>query len=387
MTPAWLVRWFTPAPDSGVAEDIRRGKSPWADSIHLLWSAWVFVTPLFDGGLKGYTRIWWLCTLASYPLFLLLFIGIQRAPRRHTPYYPWGMALLCFALLRWYPSGLNYFIYACVMMCLCRTGWRAQVIQFLALSLILVGLGWWAGYPRVLLVITVLSALEISVIVGVERIYKEKDTALRLSQEEVRRLATQAERERIGRDLHDLLGHTLSLVTLKSELARKLALADPARAQQEMAEVERVSRHALAEVRAAVTGMRRGDLVAELASARLMLEASDIALDATLPATLELPAEVEAPLALVLREAVTNIHRHARASSAQVRLHIEKGRLDMQISDNGCGGLAAHGNGISGMRERVRALGGTLAIDSPAQRGTTLAVALPLRAPVRGGAA
>src|SRR5690242_4203622 len=87
-----------------------------------------------------------------------------------------------------------------------------------------------------------------------------KDAELRLSQSEVRRLAILAERERIGRDLHDLLGHTLSLVALKSELGKRLALAEPTRAQREMAEVERVARHALTEVRAAVTGMRRGDL-------------------------------------------------------------------------------------------------------------------------------
>lgn len=387
MKPAWLVRWLTPAPDSGVAEDIRRGKSPWADSIHLLWSAWIFTTPLFDGGLKGYTRTWWLCTLLSYPLFLLLFARIQLAPRRQTHYYPWAMALLCFVLLPWYPSGLSYFVYACVLVCHCRARWRVQWAQLVTLNVIFVLLSWRVGYPVVLQVSVVVSVVVISVIVAVERIYQDKDAALRLSQDEVRRLATQAERERIGRDLHDLLGHTLSLVTLKSELARKLALADPARAQQEMAEVERVSRHALAEVRAAVTGMRRSDLAAELASARLMLEASDIVLEASLPESLALPAEVEAPLALVLREAVTNIHRHARATTALVAITREAEQWQMRIQDNGRGGLVAHGNGLHGMRERVQALGGTLAIDSPAQRGTTLTVALPLCARLREGIA
>jgi two-component system sensor histidine kinase DesK len=207
-----------------------------------------------------------------------------------------------------------------------------------------------------------------------------KAAQLRLTQDEVRRLAVLAERERIGRDLHDLLGHTLSLVTLKSELARRLALADPPRAQREMEEVERVSRHALAEVRAAVTGMRRSDLAAELVSARLMLEASGLAFEADVPAELSLPPEIEAPVALVLREAVTNIHRHARATTARVAISCDGERFHMRIGDNGRGGLAAHGNGISGMRERVRALGGTLAIDSPARRGTTLDIAVPLRA-------
>ena len=73
MIPAPVAYWLAPAPDSGVADDIRRGKSPWADSIHLLWSLWIFVTPLFDHGIAGYTRTWLLFTLVSYPLFLLLF--------------------------------------------------------------------------------------------------------------------------------------------------------------------------------------------------------------------------------------------------------------------------------------------------------------------------
>jgi len=380
MIPAFLSRWFTPAPDSGVADDIRRGKSPWADSVHLLWSVWIFVTPLFDHGIAGYTRTWLLFTLASYPLFLLLFAKIQLAPQRTAYLYAWAIAVLCFALLPWYPSGLSYFVYGCVMLNHCRMRLRTQLVQLLLLNVMLVALAWRIGYPASILVIMPASVIVISVIMLVERINKEKDAALRLSQDEVRRLTTQAERERIGRDLHDLLGHTLSLVTLKSELARKLALADPPRAQREMDEVERVSRHALAEVRAAVTGMRRSDLAAELISARLMLEASNIAFDAEAPAALGLPAETEASLALVLREAVTNIHRHARATTACVVFSRDTESFHMRISDNGRGGLAAHGNGISGMRERVHALGGSLAIDSPARRGTTLGVDVPLRA-------
>jgi two-component system sensor histidine kinase DesK len=109
-----------------------------------------------------------------------------------------------------------------------------------------------------------------------------------------------------------------------------------------------------------------------------MLEASGVALDGELPERVELPEHVEAPLALVLREAVTNIHRHARASRARVVISIGEHGIDMQIGDNGRGGLAAHGNGVSGMRERVRALGGTLSIDSPLRRGTVLSLHVPL---------
>lgn len=388
MMPTFLARWFTPAPDSGVVDDLRRGKSPWADCVHLLWSVWIFITPLFERGTNGgYTRTWLLLTFTSYPVFLLLFARIQLAPRRTAYRYAWAMAALSFGLLHWYTSSLTYFVYACVMVNFSAQPLRTRLLQLALLNALLLALATWAGYPVAILLIMLFMVLVISAITLVERVYQEKDAALRLSQDEVRRLAVLAERERIGRDLHDLLGHTLSLVTLKSELARKLALADPPRAQREMEEVERVSRHALAEVRAAVTGMRRSDLTAELVSARLMLEASNIAFEAGAPALSGLPSEVEAPLALVLREAVTNIHRHAHASVARVSFSCGSERFHMRISDDGRGGLAAHGNGISGMRERVRALGGTLAIDSPARRGTTLDIDVPLRTASKAAAA
>jgi two-component system sensor histidine kinase DesK len=214
--------------------------------------------------------------------------------------------------------------------------------------------------------------------VNAERMSEEKEIELRLSHEEVRRLAATAERERIGRDLHDLLGHTLSLITLKLELSRKLFDRDSEAARREMEEAERVARHALAEVRAAVTGIRATDLAAELASARLLLESSDVALEyGNLPATL--PADLERSLALVLREAVTNIARHARASRASVTIEVAGDMLQLRVEDNGRGGIGVHGNGLCGMQERVRALGGQLQVDSPLGQGTRLCISVPLR--------
>ena len=171
---------------------------------------------------------------------------------------------------------------------------------------------------------------------------------LGLSQEEVRRLAATAERERIGRDLHDLLGHTLSLITLKLELSRKLFDRDAQAARREVEEAERVARHALSEVRNAVSGIRATDLAAELASARLLLESSGVHLDYELP-QMDLPPEIEHSLSLVLREAVTNIARHAGASTAKIELQRDPACLRMRISDDGRGGVEKHGNGLSGI--------------------------------------
>jgi len=196
----------------------------------------------------------------------------------------------------------------------------------------------------------------------------------------VRRLAALAERERIGRDLHDLLGHTLSLVALKSELAGKLFERDPAAARREIDDVTRVARDALTQVRRAVSGIRAAGLAAELASARLLLESDGIAFKYEF-GDVALPVEVETACALVVREAITNIQRHARAATAEVKLESDNGQAILSISDDGRGNAIVPGNGLSGMRERVEALAGSLRIDSKPGAGTRIEVRLPLPSP------
>lgn len=209
---------------------------------------------------------------------------------------------------------------------------------------------------------------------------QRKQVALRLSHEEVRRLAALAERERIGRDLHDLLGHTLSLITLKSELANRLWERDPQAARQEVRDVERVARDALAQVRRAVTGIRAAGLAAEMASAKLLLETGGVAFQYELGRTPP-PPEIETCLALAVREAVTNVHRHARATRASVRLLQHEDDLVLEVVDNGCGGDIVPGNGLAGMRERLHGLGGELRVDAVRGQGTRLTMRLPRAAP------
>ena len=372
-----LRSWFAPAPDSRLADAMRRGKSPRAEFIHLLWSAWVFITPAFG---MGYDLRWLLLTIASFPLFLFLYTKTLVVPGRRASWYPLAMVALCMALLPWYPSGLSYFVFGCVMLAPARSR-RFGLLHYLAGVLVLgaavVAEALWIGYPWQSVVWLPPMTMVIAVIVGVEQRERENEAALRLSHDEVRRLAATAERERIGRDLHDLLGHTLSLITLKLELSRKLIDRDAAAARTEIAEAEKVARHALAEVRAAVTGFRAADLAAELASARLLLESSAVALDYDAPPALS--PEIERPLALVLREAATNIARHARASRAEVRFVREDALLRMRIADDGRGASAGEGNGVVGMRERMHALGGSFEFAS-SKTGTAVEVAVPLPA-------
>ena len=194
---------------------------------------------------------------------------------------------------------------------------------------------------------------------------------------EIERLSQEAERERIARDLHDLLGHTLTVITMKLDLARRLLSRDLDRARDEIVEAEQTARNALAEVREAVSGYRGEGLDAEISRARRSLLSADVKLTMTL-APLPLSSSQVNVLCLALREAVTNIVRHAHASVCHVEL-LEKDRtIHFTIEDNGLGGQIREGNGLRGMRERLQSMAGALKLTSLSHGGTNLEITLPL---------
>ncbi|HEV2271336.1 MAG TPA: sensor histidine kinase [Steroidobacteraceae bacterium] len=203
---------------------------------------------------------------------------------------------------------------------------------------------------------------------------------LGLAQDQIEHLAKVAERERIARDLHDVLGHTLSVVVLKSELAGKLMGSDLERARREIGEVEQIGRQALAEVREAIRGYRADGLFAEIARARRTLDAAGVSLDCHTDGVRLEPAQ-ESVLSLVLREAVTNILRHAGATSCRLEVAADDRGTVLRVEDNGRGAIQREGNGIRGMRERVEALGGRLEIES--RQGTRLTAEIPRAAVAR----
>jgi two-component system sensor histidine kinase DesK len=203
---------------------------------------------------------------------------------------------------------------------------------------------------------------------------------LATSREEVRRLATAAERERIARDLHDVLGHTLTVVAVKADLAGKLLDRDVAAARREVDDIRDTARSALADLRAAVTGMRSTTLAAELAGARAALSSAGLQHDVRVSAG-ALPPPVENALAYVLREAVTNVVRHADASRVTIDLARDGAEARLEVRDDGRGSPSAEGNGIAGMRLRLAPLGGRLEIDGRA------GVRVVARVPVGGAAA
>jgi two-component system, NarL family, sensor histidine kinase DesK len=200
------------------------------------------------------------------------------------------------------------------------------------------------------------------------------------AREELARSAVAEERLRFARDLHDLLGHSLSLIALKSELAGRLAERDPARARQEMADVEAAARRALAEVRDAVSGYRQVSLAQALAEARSALAAAGVTLRAPAPGD-PLPGAVDAVLGWVVREATTNVLRHSGARAVAVDLVATEDGVTLTVTDDGRGGSGSRGAGLSGLAERVEALGGRLEAGAADGRGFRLAAVVPTRVP------
>jgi two-component system sensor histidine kinase DesK len=204
------------------------------------------------------------------------------------------------------------------------------------------------------------------------------------ARDELARNAVAEERLRFARDLHDLLGHSLSMIALKSELAGRLAERDPVRAREEMADVETAARRALLEVRDAVSGYRQVSLAQALAEARSALSAAGITLRAprTPPA---LSCTADAVLGWVVREATTNVLRHSAARTVTVELPAADDGVELTVTDDGRGpgATAARGAGLSGLAERVQALGGRLDSGAAPGRGFRLRTWLPAAQPAQ----
>jgi two-component system sensor histidine kinase DesK len=207
---------------------------------------------------------------------------------------------------------------------------------------------------------------------------------LRAAREEITRLAVSEERLRFARDLHDLLGHSLSLIALKSELAGRLLPAAPEKAATEVNDIEGVARQALREVREAVAGYRQPTLDEELRGAREMLEAAGIACRIENKVGM-LPNAADAVLAWAVREGATNVIRHSRARNCEILLSRDEEGIHAEITDDGRGSREnegeATGSGLSGLAERVAAGGGDLETHSLPKGGFRLRISLPASRP------
>jgi two-component system, NarL family, sensor histidine kinase DesK len=300
-------------------------KAVWGDDKHRFW--------LLYGTLVGLTVAE--LVIAHQSAFVMCIyiaiIGIARGAR-------WGLvaAVALTAAASFLPPAIG--------------SWHADFDVSIAASLVLTSLAMWAFF-------------------GIIR----SNHALDEARAQVATLAAEGERNRIARDLHDLLGHSLTTITVKAGLAKRLADHDPARAAVEIGEVEELARRALTDVRAAVSNYRNVTLTTELATAQEVLRATGIHARVLSPTDV-VDTDLQELFGWVVREGITNVVRHSQGTTCTVTL----GARSIEITDDGPGRLiAGSGNGISGLRERVGAVGGSVDAGPVRGGGWRLAVVVP----------
>ena len=348
----------------------KRKRTDYWDFIWIVYSIFFFIEPI-----ERHNHHYWAVFAAFYFAFVLLYTGIVVSRHRWQSY----LCLISLAVLGaiYFPQNngaFGFFIYVAAFLPFVSDSLAVCLSSFALLCATLIAEGAllhtspWAW---------VMGCFFTLMVGGTNLFMAQKVRAnckLQLAHEEIEQLAKVAERERIARDLHDVLGHTLSVIVLKSELAGRLIVGDPERSKAEITDVEQIARKALSEVREAIGGYRAEGLAAEIKRAHSTLDAAGVTLVCEEKPPALNPAE-ETVMSLVLREAVTNVVRHAQASQCIMRFATHDGKTALVVEDDGRGGVREEGNGLRGMRERIEALGGRFAIDGT--QGTRLTIELP----------
>ncbi len=370
---SFVQNWAKPSgtPAGGQAWRESKGSARTLRYVSLLYTGFFFIEPYFRRSARH-----WLWFAVFYVTFLVLYFAIPAAKGLTQKILFVLMFALGFVYFPFNTSASGAFVYPVVMLgfCIRRTSMFVLVLcaqlAGIALESWLCHIPWYFGAMGAFFCVVIgLSNLSYSR-------QQQANFMLQRANDEIEHLAQVAERERIARDLHDLLGHTLTVIAIKSELANRLFTIDPERSRQEMLEVEETARKALTDVREAVVGYRSEGFAAELSRARRTLTAAGVALSTAIAAVDLTPAEANV-LCLCVREAVTNIVRHAGAKTCTVQLVRTSTGLRMTIDDDGAGINAREGNGLRGMRERVEGLDGHLRITAAPGNGTQLLIEVP----------
>lgn len=346
----------------------------WAGLFGAAGLAYLFWDPYRNGA----SAVEWFWTSATFLVFFaLVTLGLIYWSKRRVMLRIWiAMLVVAIAFAAYRPGGMVLFVMAAGFAPHAVARSLRQSAAAIA-GVILLSLAEWhllrppSPMPYIIALESFLLGASIAFIL-------ERQLA-------IKRILQAAERERIARDMHDILGHVLSVIALKAELVNRLLEHDVARAKNEIGDVERLSRNALSEVREAIAGYRAGDLRAEIERARATLETAGLTVECD-RSEFAMPAAHERILALALREAVTNVLRHAQARRCRITLAVVDGAHRLEVSDDGQGtGASPEGLGMRGIRERVAAAGGDAAWTS--ERGTTLTVTLPMVSSAPGEAA
>ncbi len=356
------------------------GSSPW----YLVYLGIMAFPLLFN---PTTTPLTWIVSISVVTGFATFYLAVGRAPcggrlHRAAPVVAVVVAVAIFPI----NSGVTVlFVYSAAF---AANAWSKRValrwfalltvLALLPLSYVPLTLAFrvWASIPGLIFIWVV----GLEVLAGTER--ERTNAALRVENSRIEAIATLTERERLARDVHDSLGQSLTSVVVRSQLARRLVTVDPERAQEELAELERVARAALSDVRTTVSGWRHVHLDDELALATATLAAAGVVATVERDALPGVTPEAETALALALREAVTNVVRHAGAS--QVSVTVRRGAADavVTVTDDGTGVRSRPGGGLRGMRERLESLSGRLEVAQAVPRGTHLVASVPARDPV-----
>ena len=379
----------------------------------LIWAIWVIWVPLMIPAIVGFLRQHptapqAFASLSGVAIFFAVYLAATlyeagqlvtlKLPARTWSVRAW-LPVAVLIIIAWVLAASDVQIWGqlFIYVAACAGGRlpTVQAVLGVAVAFIITALGIWRSEPSWS---SFFSGAVFVAIVGAVCIIMARSRLtsrdLRAAREEVARLAVAAERLRFARDLHDLLGHSLSLIALKTELARQLMAANPARAASELDDIERAARESLREVREAVSGYRQATLASELHEAEKMLAAAGIALrcDADDRLLGSLSPTAEAVLSWTVREGVTNVMRHSRARHCRIRVMQAGQDACIEIGDDGGGWMSAvrkrgvmaddgsnggDGNGLRGLAERVEALGGHFEAGPGAAGGFRLAVAVP----------
>ncbi|MGI8858354.1 MAG: sensor histidine kinase [Thermomicrobiales bacterium] len=336
--------------------------------------------------------------LAGMALFVVIYLWLMlHDPFRDAPLSPREVRLhvaliaaitaIVLFLTRAYSIDWLWFVMYANMAAAVTLPVRAAAPTILSLTLLTVWVGWvtadWNVAGRI---VSPVAAVAV-VMIGISRLVVTI-RALRAARQEIARLAVAEERLRFSRDVHDLLGHSLSTIAIKTSLARRLLPGDPARAMHELDDVQTVTQEALREVREAVTGYRQPALATEIDNAREILAAAGIACQCEAVAG-PLPPAIEPVVAWAVREGVTNVVRHSRTRHATIRIWHADGAVTAEITDDGDGNRptplpqSLSGSGLRGLAERAAVIGGSVEARPSPAGGFALRVTLPLveRAP------